>query len=289
MVCTYTLSPPYILNPGHYLVLDPSQEVFSVKHVTVIPLTEIRANDALKTLAARHNADPRSSLVPASSVTMPVSLDDVPSGSDSRGPDAPRVTFAEEEQVKIMTPRALEGKGFEHSDDEYEPETGASSPSDSVASTPSSEFSVMTGNIAKTLADRLSFWNKMGKKPASGTPTIEQTLADDSEQLPSHSRRSSIDERTSLDAIIKQGDRKPSEILDAMVEAQSSAPATVAQKNSELEEKIIKEVVHQFVKGGMYFAYRFGTLSKNSWRIPVTLSCRHYEISTTKARTYLAS
>lgn len=273
----------------HRVVLDPSQEVFSVKHVTVIPLTETRAKEAIKSLATRNNADPRSSLIPTTSMAMPASLDDVPSGTDTRDPSGPRVTFAEEEQVKVMTPRPLQGEGPEHSDDDSEPDTGASSPADSLVSTPSSEFSVMTGNIAKTLAHRLSFWNKMGKRPLSGTTSIDQTLADSSDVSPPHSRRNSTDERTSLDAIIKQGDKKPAEILEAMVEAQTSAPATIEQKNSELEEKIIREVVHQFVKGGMYFAYRFGMLQNIPCSSLITPFHRCYEILAAEAGAHLAS
>lgn len=226
-----------------------------MKSVAVIPLIESRAAEALRALAARNNGNLPVSLVPTSSVAYPSSLDDVPNASDLKDPSAPRVTFAEEEQVKVMTPVAQDG--FEHSEDESEPDTGASSPAESLTSTPSSEFSVMTGNIAKTLADRLSFWNKMSKKPTvASTTSIDQVIAGEAQRrLPS--RQGSTDERTSIDALLKEGDKKPEEILDAIVEAHSPAPMTVDQKNSELEEKIIREVMHQFSRG-MYFAYRFG-------------------------------
>lgn len=239
-------------------MLDPSQEVFSVKSVTAIPLVESRARDALKLLAARQSVNPQLSLAPTGAISARGSVDDVPGPPEARDPNAPRVTFAEEEQVKVMTPMSAHGfdKG---SEDESEPDTGASSPSDSARSTPSSEFSVMTGNIAKTLGDRLSFWNKISKRQS--TASIDQALASDSERSLGPSRRSSTDEPTSLDAIIKEGDREPSEVLDTILNQHSPPPATSEQKNTELEEKILREVVHQFSKGGMYFAYRLGMLS----------------------------
>lgn len=228
-----------------------------MKSVVVIPLTEVRARDALKALAVRNSTDPRMSLVATSAMAQPMSLDDVPGGSDAKEPGAPRVTFAEEEQVKIMTPKAQQS--FEHSDEESAPNTGASSPADSVVSTPSSEFSVMTGNIAKTLADRLSFWNKMSKRPTpSRAASVDQALKEGSDASPQSSRRGSLEDRTSIDAMMKNGDKEPAEVLERIIDAQSAAPTTPEQKNSELEEKIIKEVVQQFSRGGMYFAYRFG-------------------------------
>ena len=253
----------------------------------VIPLIESRARDALKVLATRNNANPRLSLLPTAITTNPASLDDVANESDGKDPNAPRVTFADEEQVKVLTPRAAQG--FEHaSDEDSDLDTGASSPSDSVVSTPSSEFSAMTNNIAKTLADRLSFWNKMGRKATlSNTSSIDQTIADSTEQSPSSSRRASTDERPSLDALMKEGDKKPAEVLEAIVEAHSPAPASAEQKNSELEQKIIREVVQQLVKGGMYFAYRFGThLSCIFTKKPVLISVRYHKKFTTETRAH---
>jgi phosphatidylinositol 4-phosphatase len=238
------------------LVLDQSQAVYAVKSVGVIPLTEPRAREALRALSARNTVNPRLSLVPTADMTHRESVDDVPSNTDVKDSNTPRVTFASEQQVKVMTPTSNHGFESEHSDDESE---SASSPSDSAISTPSLEFSVMTGNIAKTLTDRLSFWNKMSRRQSA--TTIEQTLLSSSEQHTEPSRQASAEERTSIDAMITKDDREPSEILDTILNIQSAPPASVEQKNSELEEKIIKEVVHQFSRGGMYFAYHFGRYS----------------------------
>ncbi|EKM55175.1 uncharacterized protein PHACADRAFT_184007 [Phanerochaete carnosa HHB-10118-sp] len=262
-------------------VLDSSQEVFSVKNVAVIPLVEGRARDALKLLATRRNVNPRLSLIPTGAVSAPGSIDDVPGTPDTKDPNTPRVTFAQEEQVKVMTPLSAQGFG-RVSDDESEPNTGMSSPSDSAQSTPSSEFSVMTGNIAKTLADRLSFWNKMSRRDSA--TTIGQTLAANErerEPSPAPSSSASIHERTSLDAIIKKGDEEPSEVLDTILNQQSPSPGTTEQKNTELEEKILKEIVHQFSRGGMYFAYCFD----------ITRSLQHKQemISKAKKRSTLLS
>ncbi|GJE90764.1 SacI homology domain-containing protein [Phanerochaete sordida] len=240
---------------GH--VLDPSQEVFIVKGVAVVPLVEGRARDALTLLAARQSVNPRLSLIPGGAVSARGSVDDVPSDTGAKDPAAPRVTFAQEEQVKVLTPATAHG--FDGAPDEDAAPSGASSPSDSALSTPSSEYSIVTGNIAKTLADRLSFWNKMSRRQSA--TGINQALAAsasaESSPSPSGSRRASVDERTSLDAIIKKGDREPSEVLESIVNQQTSSPTTVEQKNTELEEKILREIIHQFAKGGMYFAYRF--------------------------------
>ena len=149
-----------------------------MKSVAVIPLVESRARDTLKALAFRNHSKNRPSLVPPESlVSIRGSLEDTSvASSDEHAADTVRVKFASEDQVKIMTPRS--NHGFEQAQSEAEPNRSPS-PSPSVVSTPSSELSVHTGNIAKALADRLSFWNRMSKPKvtAEQPASIDSTLA----------------------------------------------------------------------------------------------------------------
>lgn len=214
-----------------------------MKSVAVVTLTEARARAALKTISARNNANPRMSLVPTTSMANASSIDDVPQDAAEAGKgNGARVTFASEEQVKVMTP--MSDRRFEVSEDDVG--SRASSPADSITSSPSSEFSASTGNLAKALADRLSFWNKRASVQA---PSI------DSEQG-MHSRSSS-EGRPSIEDMMRQGD-KPADVLDNIINTHSPTPATAEQKNSELEDKIIRECISVYAKGGMYFAYRLG-------------------------------
>lgn len=240
-------------------MFDPRQAVFTVKSVAVIPLVESRARDILSVLSTRNHSSHRPSLVPESLVSGRGSLEDTgaTTSEDERTDNAPRVTFASEDQVKVMTP--LSSHGFEQLQDEGD---RSPSPSPSVASTPSSEMSVNTGNIAKTVADRLSFWNRMSKTKFSlqQPSSIDHTLSQEEGGTSSSRKRMSKGDRISLDDMIRKGDKNPAEILDTILSASASPPESTEQKNSELEDKIIRECVNQFTRGGMYFAYTFGRL-----------------------------
>lgn len=189
------------------------------------------------------------SLIPTASMANTNSIDDVPQDAAEAGKgNGARVKFASEEQVKVMTP--MSDRRFELSEDDVD--SRASSPADSITSSPSSEFSASTGNLAKALADRLSFWNKRVSVQA---PSIDRALSLDSEQG-THSRSSS-EGRPSIEDMMRQGD-KPADVLDNIINTHSPTPATAEQKNSELEDKIIRECISVYSKGGMYFAYRLG-------------------------------
>jgi t-SNARE complex subunit (syntaxin) len=56
-----------------------------------------------------------------------------------------------------------------------------------------------------------------------------------------------------------QGVVEPSEVLDTIMTAAAPSPQTVEERHSELEEKVVKETIRQFTRGGMYFSYSFGT------------------------------
>lgn len=238
-------------------MFDPRHAVYSVKGVAAIPLVEDRARAALISLAARANADARSSLLPPSRPETPPLTEDGESsalfsaGSAlSKEAASPHVKFATEPQVKVMTPQTAQE--FEAQDEGSPP-----SPASSAASTPSSEYSLNTDHVVKTLTARLSFWSRMSKRPStqkSEPRTSQDSQASDSD--PDIEQR-----RMSLDAVIKDGKAEPSQIIDSILETNAPPPPTAEQKNSELEDKIVRECVREFTRGGMYFAYAFGTSS----------------------------
>ena len=58
---------------------------------------------------------------------------------------------------------------------------------------------------------------------------------------------------------MNQGAVEPGEVLDTIITAAAPPPQTVEERHSELEEKVVKETIRQFTRGGMYFSYAFGT------------------------------
>lgn len=256
-------------------MLDPRQSVYEVKGVTVITLVENRARDALKALATRNVV--RHSLTPAQLSPQSDSSDGT--GSSSPEGSSQRVTFAKEDQVKIMTP--VSAHGFETQEDHI---SHASSPASSGNSTPSSEFSAATNNVAKTLTDRLSFWNRIAKRDSS-VRSIEHTLSEDKD-APADVIEHPRSERLSLDSLMRSGEREPSEVLDAILSTTAPAPATVEQKNSELEDRAIRECVSMFSRGGMYFAYHFGRCSDFRTKLNVESVGRYHQVLAAQASSH---
>lgn len=247
-----------------------------MKSVAVIPLIESRAREVLDVLNARNQKSNRASLVPETLVTTRGSLEDTAAvARKDPANERPHVKFAAEDQVKVMTPMAPHG--FESQQDGGSA-SRSPSPSPSVVSTPSSDMSVNTTNVAKALADKLSFWNRMSKQKFTSrqsssidlTPPREEESQTDSDVQ----GNAMTGERLSLDEMIKKGDKDPQEVLDAILAANERAPQTAEQKNSELEDKIIRECVNQYTKGGMYFSYTFGGYAN--------LSLAHKDVLTTR-------
>ncbi|KAH9952101.1 SacI homology domain-containing protein, partial [Amylocystis lapponica] len=227
---------------GH--LFEMTHTVFSVKGVTAIPLMEDRARTALNALASRHNNDPQMSLIPPEP-SLEGSLDSTgvaeepPSDpSSSAEPRSPHVKFANEDEVKMMTP--LLTSGFD-----TKPEGSPPSPASSAASTPSSEYSLNTDTVVKTLTARLSFWGRLSKRTAN--------VSDDSEDPETDQTEDPI----SLETMMKDGQEEPGQVIESILASTAPDPATTAQKHSELEEKIVRECVREFTRGGMYFAYNF--------------------------------
>ncbi|KAJ6497000.1 SacI homology domain-containing protein [Mycena vitilis] len=221
-------------------LLDASHAVYSVKGITAIPLVEQRARMAVNTLASQNAHMSRPSLF-ATSKTLDSLHDRESSATSSQADDtprsSPRVQFASTEDVKVITPLAT---SFSVNSDEQQP-SSASSPyaSSSDLSSPSDDA---TSPVAKTLAARLSFWSRLSKRTSVPSTPAESTPPE---------------EPQSLDEIIKEGQQEPAVVLNKLIETLAPAPASAEEQHSELEEKIVRECIREFTKGGMYFAYTF--------------------------------
>jgi phosphatidylinositol 4-phosphatase len=155
-----------------------------------------------------------------------------------------RVKFSEETEVKVMTPVALEE--FLAVDRSPSPLSVAS-----VASSFSSEVSAAP--VAKVLATRLSFWNKSPRKNSTKDFDVESPLVTEEEVHP-------------LDSLIHEDMPEPQEVLERIIESAAPSPATISEKYTELEAKILRQTVKEYAKGEMYFAYDFGTTMRTHCR-----------------------
>ena len=219
-------------------MLDERHKVYAVKGVTAIPLGGFPQAISVTSAVARSNAaKARTSLVMSPSWNL--SSDNT--ASESTDDVGNRVKFSEEPEIKVMSPVLDSDGGFPAIDRSPSPISVAS-----VASSVSSELSAAP--VAKVLASRLSFWSKSPKKHNVNTPDVE-------------SPRVSVDEEDDarpLDALIHEDMPEPQEVLNNIIETVAPSPATMSQKYTELEAKILRQTVKEFAKGEMYFAYDFG-------------------------------
>ncbi|CDO73557.1 hypothetical protein BN946_scf185014.g27 [Trametes cinnabarina] len=225
-------------------VLDPRHTVYSVKGVTAIPLVELRARTVLAALAARNQVDRRASLLPPGSSEASDADQAVGGSVDNTQEDvskSPRVKFAETDQVKVVSP--LPDRTFDIPEDQ-----GPPSPSSTI-STPSSVASNPADNLVKTLAERLSFWTKLPKRNPRQSHSIDHALVEQSDE--------SVNEPLDLDSIVTDESKDPEEVLDSIVTSAAPPPQTMEEKHTELENKIVRECIREFTRGGMYFSYVF--------------------------------
>lgn len=219
-------------------MFDAAHAVYGVRGVTAIPLAEERARIALSIIASRNKADPN--LLPTET-------------SDDSLSDRALNGGASEPHVSFTTTNPPGNQEFTTRKDSVRPSSPSSSLT-SVASTPSSsEYSVHAGAVAKTLAARMSFWNRLSKRDPVPQPSISQSPEQDA-LLSSEEGQLLLP----LDAIIKDDKGDPSQVLDSILASTAPPPPTVEQKHTELEDKIVRECVREFTRGGMYFAYSFG-------------------------------
>ncbi|THH10834.1 hypothetical protein EW145_g1054 [Phellinidium pouzarii] len=216
--------------------LDKRNEVYAIKSVSVVPLQRNRASSVISTISVKFNQANMFTEPLATCSSEPCDLEtsyidassELASQTQTR---SEKVTFSETNGVRILSPRP---------ESDFRP----SSPTPSTASTASSGSSAPTSGsdemaaVAKALTSRLSFWSRLSRRQ-SGNPEEEDLLPDTAEN-----RSGSSGE-------------EPSEILQGLLDATSPVPVTAEEQQNELDDKILKECVKEFTKGGMYFAYNF--------------------------------
>ncbi|KAF5386792.1 hypothetical protein D9615_001600 [Tricholomella constricta] len=256
-------------------VIDGSHTIYGVKGVTAIPLIEDKARITLNTLAARNALLARPSIL-TSTTSDTVSSPQDPETEDLESPaqsspeparSPPRVQFSPSNEVKLMTPTSPSFSKDVYNNSDM-PSSLQSSCSD--LSTPSSEQSIASSPVAKTLAERLSFWSRLSKRtslPPSASENSEEPVT------VSHPPTVLI-ERESLDKVIQEGKEEPAVVLDSILAATAPPPASAEERHSELEDKIVRECVREFTRGGMYFAYNFD----------ITRSLQHKQEQITKSQ-----
>lgn len=212
-------------------VFEPTHAVYGLTGVTSIPLDYDGAKIALNTLASRNTSVSRPSLLPSATADSIIVDPQVHDNADSSNPSGQRVQFATTDDIKVLSPTIPQ---FDT------PDMRPPSPASSESSLNSLSDSSASSPVAKVLASRLSFWNRLSKRPAQ----IASASTDPAE----------------LDSLVEESEKEPSVILGNILAATAPPPATTEEKHSELEVKIVRECVREFTKGGMYFAYNFGEI-----------------------------
>jgi phosphatidylinositol 4-phosphatase len=231
---------------------DPRYVVYGVRGVAAIPLVEEHARTTLGTIASRH------SLMPP---VLGATPDSDGASAAARNVGTERMTVGPTGDQKSLQQENLIPQLDHPFDDSHKttvlevPDSSSARSSLSDESSHSSEHSISTSPIAKTLASRLSFWSRLSKRPSrlSKLPTqTEDRDVSDPESLPF------LQEQELVNEIMDHGDEEPARMVDSILAATAPPPASVEEKQTELERKVIRECVKEFSKGGMYFAYNFG-------------------------------
>ena len=210
-------------------------------------MTEERARIAVNTLASRNTSGPRASLILTQIKDAPAITPDASATSMSETQAAAaRVKFAS--QNSMLSPMPTRRDEVSEQDAE-----GLSPASSSGTSTPNSE-TLATFPIEKVLANRLLFWGRLSR----GNSHVDHANAVTSLGEDLDQSGSGRNEEVSLDSMIKEGRAGQAGSLDSILAQAAPAPATQAEKHMELEDKIVRECVREFSRGGMYFAYTFG-------------------------------
>jgi hypothetical protein len=258
-------------------VISEAQAVFGVKAVTAIPLEEDRARTVLNTLATKQASVARPSLMPGLSVDSVLrarqdSIDDADDGEDrldfvqpsvTQEDNAPRVKFADHHQVKVMSP--LHASTFDRDDDDRD----TTPPTPSSTTSTLSETSNKTNALANTIAERLSFWNRLPKRStgaASSAAEAENEVRKSAEEEHKlleepEATHGVVDPsgETVKDPIGENEEQAPGEMLHTMVQETAPTPISQAVQHAQLENKIVRETIREYTaKGGMYFSYTFG-------------------------------
>jgi phosphatidylinositol 4-phosphatase len=208
-------------------VFDDNRSIYSIKSVRAIPLIKDRAQHVLDTVAVRMLSSRSSG-----------DTQDLTSEMDESTSNA-RVKFADENDVRIMSP-ALDTVG----DTNVESCLGSSLPS-SGTSTPTSSDSSASLNAVKVIANRMSFWSRR-RQPTSGSIHDSATGSDERQ------------ESLNLDSIVQSAQGEPAAVIDTIITSTAPPPESVEERHTELEDRVVRECIREYVKGCMYFAYHFG-------------------------------
>ena len=196
-----------------------------MKSVRAIPLIKDRAQHVLDTIASHsHISDDHDSTQDLARAEEPTSN--------------PRVKFADENNVKIVSPTV------DTISDIQAGEHLTSLPS-SGTSTPTSSESSASPNIVKAIADRMSFWTRLSRRQPTST----------------HYPDTGSDKHQSLDSIIQSAQGEATAAIDTIIASTAPPPDSVEEQHTELEDRVVRECVREYVKGCMYFAYHFGRYS----------------------------
>lgn len=206
------------------IVFDSSRPVYCIKDATAIPLEEASAIvmlNALATQLAKQRAK-------AEATPQPGPHDD---------PATPNVNLVNEQDLNAAHVRFA-------------------SKAETIPIPPAAPSAFYAPAVAPTgaapafrnLAAKLSFW----AKPKDAAPLG-----------PTASDQQSISTVDSMDDLMPDLDdptetSQPDAILDKLITASAGPPATMEERHSQLDTKVVRECLREFSKGGMYFSYDFG-------------------------------
>lgn len=154
---------------------------------------------------------------------------------------SPRVQFSSNEPQDKLLSAVIDLNSDEHS-----PSSSLNhprSPSDSLSDI--SIESTVGSPVIRAITSRLSFW----KKPIFPPTPERENIPSSVDALPEE-----------VEELLMQG-KEPEEVLASILTPQPEQPVLTEDRHSELEEKIVRECIKEFTKGGMYFAYNFGKLA----------------------------
>lgn len=216
-------------------VLDPSYSIYNVKHVTAIPLVEGPALKAISTINSRFTGKGhmKARTLPRPRSSQQVNFDDTNINANRKG-------VARERHHKSQSVYLVKDDNPSLSSNSLKASAPSHSPTSSGTSTPTSDSEPNTP-FAKTLIQRLSIWDHLPK----GLVTTEEK-----------------------DGQVRQGflkDDEPAENTAAETSATSvvASASTTADRESALDTRIVREIIREFTKGGMYFSYNFGEFPSN--------------------------
>lgn len=211
-------------------VFDDNHSIYSVESVCAIPLIKDRAQHVLDTIVSpNHISDDG-----AQDLALASQREESTSNA--------HVKFADKNDVKIMSPTV------DTVSDIQTEEPLPSFPS-SGTSTPTSSESLANSNVVKAIADRMSFWARLSRRQPTST----------------HDSVIGSDEHQSLDSFIQSAQGEPTAVIDTIVASTAPPPDSVEGRHTELEDRVVRECIREYVKGCMYFAYHFGRYPAVEW------------------------